>query len=169
MAEPMLQRARVNLGRYQLAYRSSGSGRPTVLLEAGGGCSQDTWATVFDPIAEFTSVISYDRAGVGASDREPRPRSCQDLVQDLHDLLLTANISEPYVLVGHSFGGEIVRLYAHRHRQAVVGMVLVDAVHHDQNSRALALMPLASPDDSPRLANMREILTRGMQVLEVRY
>lgn len=125
-----------------------------MILEAGAGCSQDTWAAVFDSIAQFTSVVSYDRAGLGASDRGPRPRSCQDMILDLHDLLVTASIPVPYVLVGHSFGGEIVRLYANRHPQAVVGMVLVDAVHHDQNTRALAVMPPAAPDDSPRLANL---------------
>jgi pimeloyl-ACP methyl ester carboxylesterase len=79
----------------------------------------------------------------------------------MHALLVNANLPGPYVLVGHSFGGQIVRLYAHQYPAEVVAMVLVDAVHHDQNARALALLPPVSPTDSPRLVNMREILTQG--------
>ena len=157
----IVQPARLNLGRYQLAYRCAGAGRPTVVLEAGGGCTQDSWAQVFDLIAQFTSVVSYDRAGLGASDPGLRRRTCQDMVRDLHDLLCAAKIAEPYVLVGHSFGGQIVRLFAHDYPQDVVGMVLVDAVHHEQNARALALMPPASTSDSPRLTNWRELLLDG--------
>jgi pimeloyl-ACP methyl ester carboxylesterase len=161
MMQPTVQTARVNLGRYQLAYRCRGAGRPTVVLEAGGGCAQDSWAQVFDTIAQFTRVVSYDRAGLGASDRGPRRRTCHDMVRDLHDLLLTAKIAEPYVVVGHSFGGQIARLFAHHYPQDVVGMVLVDAVHHEQNARAVALMPPAATTDSPRLANWREFLLAG--------
>jgi pimeloyl-ACP methyl ester carboxylesterase len=161
MVESLSQPARANLGRYQLAYRSRGSGRPTVVLEAGGGCSQDAWAGVFEALAQFTGVVSYDRLGLGASDPGLRRRTCLDLVRDLQDLLLAAAIPGPYVLVGHSFGGQVVRLYAHQYPHDVVGMVLVDAVHHEQNARALSLMPTASPGDSPRLANWREILTHG--------
>jgi pimeloyl-ACP methyl ester carboxylesterase len=161
MSESRSQSARADLGHYQLAYRSRGSGCPTVVLEAGGGCTQDAWAEVFDAVAQFTSVISYDRLGLGASDPGLRRRTCLDLVRDLHDLLLKTMTPGPYVLVGHSYGGQVVRLYAHQYPQEVVGMVLVDAVHHEQNARALSIMPPASPDDSPRLANWREILTRG--------
>jgi pimeloyl-ACP methyl ester carboxylesterase len=161
MSESRSQSARANLGRYQLAYRSRGSGRPSVVLEAGGGCTQDAWAEVFDAVAQFSGVISYDRLGLGASDPGIRRRTCLDLVRDLHDLLLKTMTPSPYVLVGHSYGGQVVRLYAHQYPQEVVGMILVDAVHHEQNARALLLMPPASPDDSPRLENWREILTRG--------
>jgi pimeloyl-ACP methyl ester carboxylesterase len=107
MARAHAHVARVDLGRYQLAYRSGGTGRPTIVLEAGGGCTQDSWAAVFDQLAHLTGVVSYDRAGLGASDPGPRRRSCQDMVHDLHDLLVAAHIPAPYVLVGHSFGGRL--------------------------------------------------------------
>jgi len=116
---------------------------------------------VFEPIAQFARVVSYDRASLGGSDRGPRRRSCADMVADLHALLLHAHIPGPYVLVGHSFGGQIVRLFAHHHPSNVVGLVLVDAVHHDQTERALALIPPPAPDESPRLANMRTFHTDG--------
>jgi pimeloyl-ACP methyl ester carboxylesterase len=161
MPEPTIQSARVDLGPYHLMCRWSGIGAPTVVLEAGAGCTSDSWAQVFDAIAQFTRVVCYDRAGLGASDPGPRRRTCQEIVYDLQALLINANLLGPYVLVGHSFGGQIVRLYAHQHPAEVVGMVLVDAVHHDQNARALALLPPVSPTDSLRLVNMREILTQG--------
>jgi pimeloyl-ACP methyl ester carboxylesterase len=161
MPEPTIQSARLDLGRYHLSYRWSGSGTPTVVLEAGAGCTQESWAQVFDAIAEFTRVVRYDRAGLGASDLGSRRRTCQELVNDLHALLVNANLPGPYVLVGHSFGGQIVRLYAHQYPAEVVGIVLIDAVHHDQNARALALLPPTSPTDSLRLVNMREILIQG--------
>src|SRR5262245_48860071 len=100
MSEAGSQSVRADLGRYQLAYRSRGSGRPTVILEAGGGCTQDAWADVFDAIGQFSRVISYDRLGLGASDPGIRRRTCLDLVRDLHDLLLKTTIPGPYVLVG---------------------------------------------------------------------
>ena len=83
-------------------------------------------------MAPFARVCRYDRAGVGKSDPPLHPhRTGTALVEELHQLLAVADITGPYLLVGHSFGGYPVRLYAHHYPKEVVGMVLVDAAHED--------------------------------------
>ena len=109
-----------------------GSGSPTVVFEAGLGDASETWTHVQSVIAEFAVTFSYDRAGMGQSDAAPIPRTCQDMVDDLKLLLAGARVSPPYILVGHSFGGMIVRLFASQHLDDVAGVMLVDATHEDR-------------------------------------
>jgi hypothetical protein len=104
-----------------------GSGSPTVILDAGFRNWSPTWTLVQPQIAEFTRVCSYDRPGLGLSDRGPRPRNVSALEADLVRLLVRANVSPPYVLVGHSAGGMYHRVFAASHREQVTGMVLVDS------------------------------------------
>jgi pimeloyl-ACP methyl ester carboxylesterase len=91
--------------------------------------------TVFPEVAKFTRVCVYDRPGtvVGGespsrSDPVSQPITAQDGVADLHALLNAAEEPGPYVLVGHSYGGLIVRLYASTYPQDVSGLVLIDAI-----------------------------------------
>lgn len=116
----------------QLYYSCLGSGSPAVVIEAGMGDTSDSWLHIQTAVSEFTRVLIYDRAGMGQSDVPPRPRTCQDMVDDLSALLKGAQMDPPYVLVGHSFGGLIVRLFASQRPQDVAGMVLVDASHEDR-------------------------------------
>ena len=107
---------------------------PTVLLEHGLGrrATSEMWVGVQHDVAPFARVCRYDRAGVGKSDPPLLPhRTGAAMVEELHQLLAAADIAGPYVLVGHSFGGYPVRLYAHHYPKEVVGMVLVDAAHED--------------------------------------
>ena len=97
-----------------------GQGNPTVIMDAGGNDFSVTWAAVQSEIAGFTRVCAYDRAGFGWSERSPNPRTSETIVEELHTLLESAEIEGPYVLVGHSFGGMNVRLYAHRYSAQVV-------------------------------------------------
>ena len=100
----------------------------------------------------------------------PRRRTCQEPVDDLHALLVYAHLPGSYVMVRHSFGGQIVRLYAHQNRAEVVGMVLYRCHCIMIRTHALALLPPASPKDSPWLVNIREILTTRFQLeQDVRY
>jgi pimeloyl-ACP methyl ester carboxylesterase len=123
----------VDIGGRQIFYSSSGKGSPTVILEAGLGDVSGIWDKVQPAVAEFTCVCSYDRAGQGRSDPASTPRTCRDMVDDLHALLAGAKISPPFILVGHSFGGMLVRLYASLYPEEIAGMVLVDAVHEDRD------------------------------------
>lgn len=108
-----------------------GNGSPTVIFEAGMGVEAGTWGLVQPGIGSRTRACSYDRAGLGFSDPANRPGTAANAADDLHRLLAAANIKPPYVLVGHSYGGMIVRLYADLHSEDVAGMVLVDTAKED--------------------------------------
>jgi len=113
-----------------------GQGSPTVVLEAGldiGG--SQTWTPVQSRIAETTRVCSYDRAGILWSEPRAEPRDANRIADELQGLLRAAGESPPYVLVGHSLGGLLVRVYAHRFPGEVAGVVLVDASHPMQVER----------------------------------
>jgi len=123
----------VDVGGRQLHLYCTGSGAPTVVLEAGlGEFSVPAWHSVQPQIAAFTRVCSYDRAGQGWSDPAPAPQLATAMVGDLHNLLAAAGEREPFVLVGHSAGGPLVRHYATHHPDQVVGMVLLDGSHENQ-------------------------------------
>jgi pimeloyl-ACP methyl ester carboxylesterase len=115
-----------------------GQGSPTVILDSGLGVPAIGWNPVQTEIAKFTRVCSYDRAGYGWSGASPEPRTSIQIVKELHALLEAANEKGPYILVGHSFGGYNVRVYNGQYPGDVVGMVLVDASHEDQNDRMSA-------------------------------
>ena len=153
----------IDVGGYSLFLRCRGHGSPTVVLEAGTGWGSNAWDAVLEPVAEFTHVCSYDRAGVGRSEPRPGPRTALDSVADLHALVLTAGVPAPYVLVGHSFGGFIVRLFAHQYPAEVVGMVLVDVPHPAYPSRALELMPPEAAGDCEELREARDFFTQLIQ------
>jgi len=125
----------VDIGGYNLHIHCMGEGSPTVILETGLGTMSADWANIQPEVASTTRICAYDRAGVGWSDPGLQPRDPQQIAQDLHTLLDEANIPGPYVLVGQSFGGLYVRMYAAQYPEDVVGMVLVDASHPDMWSR----------------------------------
>ncbi len=125
----------VDVGGYRLHLYEMGSGRregPTVVFDAGMGCSCLDWCKVQPEVAKFARAVSYDRAGLGWSDSGPNPRTSERMVAELHTLLTNANVPRPYILVGHSFGGLNIRLYADQYPQEVVGMVFIDTSHEDQ-------------------------------------
>lgn len=121
-----------DVGGYSLAYECSGSGSPTVILEAGYTASGvDTFGpTILPALARTTKVCTYDRAGDGASDPRPtrvRPLTGATQAGELAALLRAVPVNGPYVMVGHSYGGVVSREFAARPGAQVVGMVLVDA------------------------------------------
>jgi pimeloyl-ACP methyl ester carboxylesterase len=127
----------IDVGGYRLHIhcqgRERGDGTPTVVMEAADFSL--SWDSVQPEVARFARVCTYDRAGLGWSERGPAPRTAEQIVQELHTLLEGAGVEPPYVLVGHSKGGLFVRLYAHRYAGDVAGMVLVDAAHEQQELR----------------------------------
>ena len=125
----------VLVGKHRLHLYCSGQGEPAVVMDAGlGGTSLD-WVRVQPELARHTRVCTYDRAGYGWSEPGPRPRSSGRIAKELHTLLRTAAVPGPYVLVGHSFGGFNVRLFASNYPEETAGLVLVDAAHEDQIRR----------------------------------
>jgi pimeloyl-ACP methyl ester carboxylesterase len=133
----------VEIDSHRLHIQCSGPGvsgpeGPTVILEAGLGGIALEWAMVQAGLARDHRVCSYDRAGMGWSEIGPLPRTSERLVDELHELLSEAEVPGPYVLVGHSFGGYTVQLFASRYPALTAGLVLVDASHPDQIDRYAA-------------------------------
>lgn len=112
-----------------------GAGGPTVVLEPGLFGLGLVWSEVQRGVADFTQVCAYDHAGTGWSGPRIGAATGENVVQTLHTLLHTAAVPGPYVLVGWSWGGIYVRLFAERFRSEVAGIVLVDAPHQDQFAR----------------------------------
>ena len=138
IAEPTASGApmMVNIGGRNLYLSCSGKiSSPVVILEAGGGGTSESWDRVQSEVAKITRVCSYDRAGSGKSDAPGHQHSMQEHVADLHALLQKAGIKPPYIFVGHSLGGLIVRRYQTQFSGEVVGMVLVDSAHEEQLAR----------------------------------
>lgn len=121
----------VDIGGCRLHIYEQGRGSPTVVLESGIAGSSLGWSLVQPKIAEFTRVCSYDRAGLGWSDRCGSATTIDAMVLELATLLQRAKIPAPFVLVGHSFGGLLIRAYACRRPDEVAGLVFVDPVSLD--------------------------------------
>jgi pimeloyl-ACP methyl ester carboxylesterase len=128
---PRVGRA-VDIGGRSLNLYCSGSGNPAVILETGGGSAGYGWVLVQPKIAAFTRACWYDRAGEGWSDPPPTPRTSATITNDLHEVLRRGLNSPPYVLVGWSFGGELVRVFTAKFPDEIAGLVLVDSGHPDQ-------------------------------------
>jgi pimeloyl-ACP methyl ester carboxylesterase len=122
---------RVGVGQVELYILCQGAGRPTVVFESGLGLDSSAWWAVQQKVSEFTRACAYDRAGRGKSGPAPYPHGQQQMAQELYGLLRNAEQAGPYVLVGHSMGGAIVRWFQRAHPEQVSGMVLVDAAGED--------------------------------------
>lgn len=109
---------------------------PTVILEAGAGNFYTTWKKVQPEISKQTKVCSYDRAGLGFSESSDR-KNAMDAAAELETLLKNANIPAPYIVVGHSWGGFVGRIFAHNNLQNIKGVVFVDSSHENQEKTPL--------------------------------
>jgi len=116
----------VSVGTHRLHIRCDGAGGPPVIFDAALGGSSLSWSLVQPAVARLTQACSYDRGGFGWSDAGPLPRTAGRIADELHQLLRGAAIPPPYVLVGHSYGGLVMRLYASRHANDVAGLVLIE-------------------------------------------
>jgi pimeloyl-ACP methyl ester carboxylesterase len=124
-----------NVGEYNLHIYCTGEGSPTVILEAGLNDFFVSWSKIQLEVAKVTRVCSYDRAGLGWSEMSPHPRTSEVMVEELHTLLRNTGIEGPFILVGHSFGGINMRLFARQYPDEVIGIVLVDSAHEQQVER----------------------------------
>ncbi|HKV23011.1 MAG TPA: alpha/beta hydrolase [Candidatus Acidoferrum sp.] len=118
----------IDVGTHRLHLLEQGRTGPTVVLEAGLMSTVLSWSELQRRLARRYRVVSYDRAGLGWSDAGPLPRTADRIVTELHRLLQRAGVAPPYILVGHSFGGLTMPLFAARFPEETAGMVLVDPV-----------------------------------------
>ncbi|MEV4371708.1 alpha/beta hydrolase [Nonomuraea sp. NPDC049637] len=131
----------VNVGGHRLHLRCTGSGGPVVVLEAGLVESSASWEVVQRRLSAGLRVCSYDRAGYAWSEEGPGPRTAGRAAGELRALLAAAGEPGPYVLAGHSYGGQIVRLFAARYPDVTAGLVLIDATDEE----AVAAMRVSRP------------------------
>jgi pimeloyl-ACP methyl ester carboxylesterase len=136
--------------RCKLYLREQGAGGPTVVFESGIAATHLNWRGIQEQIAEFTHTASYDRGGLGWSSASRTVRTPSNIALELHDLLEAAGIMPPYILVGHSFGGQVMRRFALMFPEQVVGVVLVD--------------PMRLEEWPPLDASKQGMLDRGMRM-----
>jgi pimeloyl-ACP methyl ester carboxylesterase len=137
----------VDVGGYNLHLDCTGEagGAPTVVMDSGLGGTVLDWQLVQPELAKSTRVCAYDRAGMGWSDPSDQPSTSRQIVEELHTLLGNAGVRGPYVLVGHSFGGTNMQVYASQYPDEVAGMVLVDSALEDEKAVALTQSLQPSP------------------------
>jgi pimeloyl-ACP methyl ester carboxylesterase len=116
----------IALGTHRLHLLEAGHGSPAVVFDAALGGSFLSWSHIHPYVSRLTRACAYDRAGFGWSDPGPLPRTAGRVADELHALLHAAGVPPPYLLVGHSFGGLVVRLFAARHREDVAGLILLE-------------------------------------------
>lgn len=121
----------VSISDYQIHIKDTGCGEPTVIIEAGLGSDLDDYDTLQKAITPLTRVVSYDRPGLGQSTQSPNPRTLPNYINELRLLLIKEEILPPYILVGHSLGGLIIRYYAYKYPDEVAGLVLIDCIPDD--------------------------------------
>lgn len=110
-------------------------GGPTIVLEAGQGLFSPAFAWIQDALAEYATVVAYDRPGYGWSTPADGPTSATATVDDLYEALKTGTLEGPYLVVGHSLGAFYARTFAARHPEETLGLVLLDPAHEEQWQR----------------------------------
>ena len=151
MDAPVFTGRMIDLGGYRLHLDCAGKGSPTVVLSIGGGGFSTDWALVQSGVSAFTRVCSYDRSGAAWSDLGPRPRTMDQEAFDVYRLLSAAGENGPYVVVGQSIGGMVVRIFTESHPKEVAGIVFVDAYSEDAQlftNGAMRRMRLLAKDRS---------------------
>ena len=125
----------IDVGGHRLHIYAAGEGSPAVVFESGGGSWSLDWHLVQSEAAKFTRACSYDRAGFGWSESGPKPRTSLQIATELHTLLERSEVEKPCILVGASFGGHTVRLFAKYYPDEVAGIILLDARHEAIDSK----------------------------------
>lgn len=138
----------VDVGGHRLHLSCTGSGSPTVVLEAGGGAMAAQLAHITPAVARASMICVYDRAGRGWSEPADSPQDALAISTDLHTLLQRAGVPGPYVMAGHSFGGLYALTFAANHPDEVAGMALIDSTSPDySNPVGSAVRPATSRSD----------------------
>jgi pimeloyl-ACP methyl ester carboxylesterase len=115
----------VPISDFQLYAKRVGqnNGKPTVVMDAGYGDSSEVWDSVIRDISMLSTVLLYDRAGLGKSEASSNSRTSREMIKELKELLLKTESKPPYILVGHSFGGVNMRMFATEYHYDVCGLV----------------------------------------------
>ena len=122
----------IDAGGHLLHIHVMGTGKPVVVFENGSADFSFIWDLVQPEISKIATTVSYDRAGYAWSEQGPVPRTARQIAYELHTALQNAGITGPYIMVGQSYGGFLVRAFARFYKSEVVGLVLVDALNENE-------------------------------------
>lgn len=126
------QPAMVNVGEFELEYEIAGEGEHIVLLEAGGSAGMADWEPVFAQMAEHATVIRYSRVGNGNSTDIRRHFTSRDYADYASELLGQLEITQPVILVAHSYGGSVARDFAAAYPEQIQALLMLDpSSEHD--------------------------------------
>ncbi len=144
----------------RLHFHCTGAGEPTVVFEAGLAATSLSWSYVQPEVAKFARTFAYDRAGLGWSEAGRAPRTVGAMVDALKTVLQCAELRGPFILVGHSFGGLVLRAFAAAYPQDVTGLVMVDPV-------SLEYWAACSEGERRRIARGTKLSRRGAWLARV--
>jgi pimeloyl-ACP methyl ester carboxylesterase len=130
-------------GAHRLHYRLTGSAPPTIICEAGLGCGSETWCAIQGSLSESMTVLSYDRAGLMHSQLRHSQLTVEAVVSDLRSLISHTTPPRPYVFVGHSYGGVLIRHFAQRFPDLVDAIVFVECIQ-PEHLRQLPILRVIS-------------------------
>lgn len=141
----------VSIGTHRMHIYCEGDGRPTVVLDAGGGTDVRVWAAVMERAQAITRVCAFDRSGIGWSERSPVPVTRASRAADLAALLAASGEPGPYIFAGHSLGAEQAWLYAQDHLEQTAGLISVDGVPPNAREVGMGASCSADTSDGPGL------------------
>jgi len=135
----------VQVGVIQMAYVKSGTSGPTVVFQSGLGDGMSPWAAVIERLPQSTSVFAYDRPGYGSSGAAPAQlRDSCSIARELRETLRAVGVHPPYLLVGHSLGGQYQYAFARLYPKDVAGILLLDPTHPDHWAQMQQQAPSAA-------------------------
>jgi pimeloyl-ACP methyl ester carboxylesterase len=129
----------VKINGNQINYEKKGNGSPTIVMVSGYGGPLTSFDSVFNKLSKLTTVVRYSRAGLGKSSYENVDKDFDSMVSELESLIENLSIDEEIVLIGHSYGGLIIRSYAKRHPEKVCGLLFDDSTFEDYFNRLTAI------------------------------
>ncbi|HZY80015.1 MAG TPA: alpha/beta hydrolase [Cyclobacteriaceae bacterium] len=140
-------------------FRMSGEGEPVIVIVTAMGEQLNSWKSNQRRLSSISTVVTYDRMGLGKSAPTDVPRTIANMASELDAFLAFNKIKSPYVLVGHSLGAFIIRKYQNDHPEKVSGMILIDPVHEYQFD---SLMARKSEEERVKTEKDREIFVNGL-------
>ncbi len=158
---------------HKMCYQTGGAGDATVVFESGHGDDLHAWDKIFVGVAKFAKVFRYDREGYGLSEAATQPESFKDIASRLHELLHKAGMKPPFILVGHSLGGMLIRAYAFLYPQEVSGFVFIDPLNEyvvdelttEQKTMAVNSMDSMISEDSKNMGKSAMTYTAEWQLM----
>ncbi|MDQ0268164.1 alpha/beta fold hydrolase [Cytobacillus purgationiresistens] len=145
----MSQLIEINQTKVEMLKRGN-SGKPIFIL-TGMGCSFYEWYDVIDSLSKLNQVITFHRPGLGKSERGTAVRNADSVVSELSEMIRLLRVTEPVVLIGHSYGGLCAQYFTKRHPEKVAGLILVDSTSVDLKELDLLDLPVLDKNDTDEI------------------